>query len=80
METARAQYALFFSFVELVKGNRFVAGVAARGQALMVHEDDGSWWMYGVKPGGMAACGTTFKEAAHSFNTSFKATLFDIAE
>lgn len=74
-----AEYALFFKFAELVKGNGFVAGVQTIGRALMVHEDDGTWWMYGVKPGGMAATGSTFKEAGHEFSTSFRATLFDIA-
>ena len=35
-----AIYPVVFTYEELVKGHGFLAGVLARGRALMVHEDD----------------------------------------
>jgi len=74
-----AIYPVVFTYEELVKGHGFLAGVLARGRALMVHEDD-EWWMYGVQPGGLSEGGETFDEARLLFRQAFREVLFDLAE
>jgi hypothetical protein len=71
-------YPVVFTYEEIVKGRGFLAGVLARGRALMVHEDD-EWWMYGVEPGVLAEGGETFDEARLLFRETFKEILFDLA-
>jgi hypothetical protein len=72
-------YPVVFAYEELVKGRGFLAGVLARGRALMVHEH-GEWWMYGVQPGVLAEGGETFDEARLLFREAFREMLFDLAE
>lgn len=72
-------YPLIFSFSELLSSSGFLAGVKGRARALMVREDDGAWWMYGVEPGGLAECGDTPQEAHLKFAEAFRGVLFDIA-
>lgn len=72
-------YPVVFTYEELVKGRGFLAGVLARGRALMVHED-GEWWMYGVQPGVLAEGGDTFEESRLLFRQTFREILFDLAE
>jgi hypothetical protein len=72
-------YPLLFTFADKVSGNGFLASVITHGQALAVREPEG-WWINGVKPGGLAAGGTTFAEAHAEFRKAYTAILFDIAE
>ena len=37
---------------DAISGNGFLAGITLSGRALMRKEDDGKWWMYGVRPAG----------------------------
>lgn len=74
-----ALYPVFFTYEEVVKGNRFLASVQARGRALMVNED-GEWTMYGVQPGSFAESGETFEEARLLFRQTFREILYDLAE
>jgi len=74
-----ALYPVFFTYEEVVKGNRFLACVQARGRALMVNED-GEWTMYGVQPGSFAESGETFEEARLLFRQTFREILYDLAE
>jgi hypothetical protein len=71
-------YPLIFGFRELVAGNGFVAGVNIQGRALL-KDDDGSWWLYGVEPGGISDYGATEHEAYQSFRQSFREVLYDSA-
>jgi len=73
-------YPLLFGFRDLVAGRGFLAGVAVNGRALLVHDDDLGYWMYGVNPGGLAAGGVDVGEAQHSFRETYRTVLFDIAE
>ncbi len=50
-ENQSVAYPMIFTIRELVPSSRFVAGVTASGRALMVQEEDGAWWLYGVEPG-----------------------------
>lgn len=72
-------YPLIFGVRETVTGNGFVGGVTINGRALMVHEEDGLWWVYGVEPGGMCACGETSTEAYLRFRETVRKVLLDSA-
>ena len=70
---------LIFGVREAVTGNGFVGGISISGRALMVREEDGLWWVYGVEPGGMAACGETSTEAYLLFRETVRKVLLDSA-
>jgi predicted RNase H-like HicB family nuclease len=72
-------YPLIFTFGESVGAPRFMAGVSGSGRALMVQEGDGSWWLYGVEPGGIAGRGDSPQEAHLKFVEALKGVLLDIA-
>lgn len=65
---------LLFSLHEPIFGNGFCAGVALNGRALAKHDEDGdgSWWVYGVHPGPIAAHGSTMPEAFAAFVHAFR--------
>lgn len=73
-------YPLLFGFRDLVAGKGFLAGVAVRGRALLIQDDDLGCWMYGINPGGLAAGGADVGEALRSFRDTYRTVLFDIAE
>lgn len=72
-------YALIFTFKEIITSKRFMSSVSGSGRALMVREDDGGWWLYGVEPGGLSASGDTPQEAHRKFTDALKGILLDIA-
>ena len=76
---------LIFSFSEKVEGNGFIANVKMRGRILGVNEN-GEMWMYGVQPGGIAACGMgegatylEFRQTYSEFRRTLQSVLFDIS-
>ena len=72
---------LMFTFQDAVSGNGFLAGITLSGRALMVREEeDGRWWMYGVRPGAIADAGSTLLETFTNFKERYKLFLFDVAE
>ena len=73
-----ATYPLLFTFVDKVEGNGFLADIQVHGRLLAAQEEDG-WWMYGVNPGGLAACGDTHAAAYAEFRKTLMRVLFDIA-
>jgi hypothetical protein len=72
------KYPFLFTFLDKVEGNGFLADVAVHGR-LLAEEQDGSWWMFGVNPGGVAAQGATRAEAYIEFRQSVMRVLFDLA-
>ena len=71
-------YPLIFGFDDSLstpEGQIVISGV---GRALMVREDDGRWWMYGVQPGGLAENGESPQKAHQAFVAAFKGILLDI--
>jgi hypothetical protein len=72
------QYPLLFSFSDKVAGKGYLAAFTAHGAALAGKEEEG-WWVYGVKPGGLAESGTTLPEAYVEFRKSLLKVLFDLA-
>lgn len=73
-------YPVMFTVRDAVCGNGYLAGVTLSGRALMRQEDDGKWWVYGVRPGAIADCGNTAIDAFHRFRDRYKTLLFDIAQ
>lgn len=71
-------YAVMFTFRDAVSGNGFLAGITLSGRGLMA-EEDGLWWVYGVRPGAIAECGKTPFEAFAHFRNRYTGVLFDIA-
>jgi len=65
---------------DAISGDGFLAGITLSGRALMRKEDDGKWWMYGVRPAALAESGTTIDEAFSHFHNRYLETLFDIAQ
>lgn len=63
----------------MVAGNGFLASVALDGRVLGVHDEDGSWWIYGVNPGAIAETGATLAEAHAALSRAFRAYLLDVA-
>lgn len=74
------EYPLLFTTRELVAGNGFVAWVEGCGWALLVHEPNAEWWMYGVQPGGIGEGGATLSEANLRLVGSVKNVLAEIAD
>lgn len=69
---------LLFTYRDTVSGEGFLAGITLSGRALM-EEDDGQWWMYGVRPGTIVESGNTPQEAYLRFKNRYKEILFDVA-
>lgn len=70
---------LYFDFRAFVEGRGFVAAVHIRGRATG-SSDFGSYWIYGVNPGGLAEHGEELKSAYAAFRTALTGVLFDFAE
>jgi len=73
-------YPVMFTVRDAVSGNGYLAGVTMFGRAVVCQEDDGKWWVYGVRPGAIAEYGDTPFDAFHKFRSRYKTLLFDIAE
>lgn len=71
---------LYFDLREVVKGGTFAAAVRMRGRITGVDEGDGSVWMYGVNPAGLACPGEDLESAYAGFRRALATTLTDFAE
>lgn len=71
-------YPLLFTFLDKVEGNGYLADIAVHGR-LLAAEEDGTWWMYGVNPGGLAAPGSSRPAAYIEFRKTLMQVLFDMA-
>ncbi len=74
------QHPIMITFRDAISGDGFLAGITLSGRALMRKEDDGKWWMYGVRPAALAESGTTIDEAFSHFHNRYLETLFDMAQ
>ncbi len=63
-----------------ISGNGFLARITMSGRTLMRKEDDGKWWMYGVRPAAIAASGDNIDEAFRQFRAAYWGVLADMAE
>ena len=71
---------IMITLQDTVSGEGFLAKVTLSGRTLMRKEDDGKWWMYGVRPAAIAESGGTIEEAFLRFRQAHKEVLFDIAQ
>jgi len=72
-------FPILLQFRDVVAGNGFVAHVLMDGRALLVAEDDGDHWVYGVKPGAVAGGAADVSTALTEFQTQYRSVLFAIA-
>jgi len=63
---------------DAITGNGFAARITMSGRALM-RQEEGAWWMYGVRPAALAASGENINEAFQRFRTAYWQVLADIA-
>ena len=73
-----AEYPLVFTYQDTVSGDGFLARVEINGRGLMAQED-GEWWMLGVRPAALAGGGETPAGAYLAFRNAYKAVLIDAA-
>jgi hypothetical protein len=78
--TEIANHPLMLILKDTISGDGFLAGITLSGRALMVKEDDGKWWMYGVRPAAIAESGDTVQEAFLHFRNRYTEVLFDMAQ
>ncbi len=67
-------YPLFLHFTGTILGRGFAAQVDFDGRFLGVQES-GGWWLHGVNPSAIAACGVTIDEANANLRDSLKGAL-----
>jgi predicted RNase H-like HicB family nuclease len=73
------EHPIMLTLRDTITGDGFLAQITLSGRALMRHED-GKWWMYGVRPGGIAEAGNSIEEAFSRFRNRYKETLIEIAQ
>jgi hypothetical protein len=73
------EHPILVTLQDTISGKGFLARITMSGRTLM-REEDGKWWMYGVRPAGIAASGANIEEAFLRFRNSYKEILFDIAQ
>ena len=73
------EHPIMLTLQDSISGNGFLARITMSGRTLMRQEDDGKWWMYGVRPAGIAASGENIDEAFRHFRTSYWEILIDMA-
>lgn len=74
------EHPIMVTLQDTLSGNGFLARITLSGRALMRMEDDEKWWMYGVRPAGIAASGKNIEETFLHFRSRYKEILFDIAQ
>lgn len=73
------KFPIVFRFRDIIAGNGFVANVLLDGRALLVVEEDGDQWVYGVQPGSVAGGASDASTALNEFKIRYQSVLFDIA-
>jgi hypothetical protein len=73
------EHPIMITLQDTISGDGYLAKVTMSGRTLM-RQDDGKWWMYGVRPAAIAESGCTVDEAFLRFRQAHKEVLFDIAQ
>lgn len=71
---------ILITLQDTVSGDGFLARVTVSGRTLMRQEEDGKWWMYGVRPAAIAESGGTVDEAFLRFRQAHTQVLLDIVQ
>lgn len=77
--SAMNKFPIVFRFRDIIAGTGFLARVQVDGRALLVVEDDGDQWVFGVQPGSVAGGASDAATALNEFKTRYQSVLFDIA-
>jgi len=71
-------YPLVFRREDYIPGTGFISLIRSQGRLLLVQEPEG-FWVYGVAPCAISACGTTRAEALLRFQQTYVAIMCDYA-
>jgi predicted RNase H-like HicB family nuclease len=71
---------ILITLQDTISGNGFLVRVTVSGRTLMRQEEDGKWWMYGVRPAAIAEAGGTIDEAFLRFRQAHTQVLLDIVQ
>jgi predicted RNase H-like HicB family nuclease len=71
---------ILITLQDTISGNGFLARITVAGRTLMRQEDDGKWWMYGVRPAAIAESGSTVDEAFLRFKQAHTHVLLDMVQ
>jgi predicted RNase H-like HicB family nuclease len=74
------EHPIMLTLQDSISGNGFLARITMSGRTLMRKEDDGKWWMYGVRPAAIAASGDNIDEAFRQFRAAYWEILADMAQ
>lgn len=69
---------ILITLQDTISGDGFLARITVSGRTLMRHEEDGKWWMYGVRPAAIAESGSTVDEAFFRFRQAHSQVLLDM--
>jgi len=78
--TQLKDHPIMITLSDAIAGAGFLAGIVLSGRALVRQEEDGKWWMYGVRPAALAESGKTVEDAFLRFRARYQEVLFDFAE
>lgn len=73
------EHPIMLTLQDSISGNGFFARITMSGRTLM-RQEDGKWWMFGVRPAAIAASGENIDEAFRNFRASYKQILIDTAQ
>ena len=71
---------ILITLQDTISGDGFLARITLAGRTLMRQEDDGKWWMYGVRPAAIAESGSTVDEAFLRFKQAHTYALLDMVQ
>jgi predicted RNase H-like HicB family nuclease len=71
---------ILITLQDTISGDGFLARITVAGRTLMRQEDDGKWWMYGVRPAAIAESGSTIDEAFLRFKQAHTYVLLDMVQ
>ena len=71
---------ILITLQDTISGDGFLARITLSGRTLMRKEDDGKWWMYGVRPAAIAESGGTVDEAFLRFKQAHTYVLLDMVQ
>jgi predicted RNase H-like HicB family nuclease len=75
--TELKNHPILITLQDTISGDGFLARVTVSGRTLMRQEEDGKWWMYGVRPAAIAESGSTIDEAFLRFKQAHTNVLLD---
>lgn len=71
---------ILITLQDTISGDGFLARITVSGRTLMRQEQDGKWWMYGVRPAAIAESGATIDEAFLRFKQAHTYVLLDMVQ